>query len=100
MCCQVGQPDVFVLVMVVSVNIMLLIFAPADSPNKRFTEKEKKYYKKKSIALLFTYNILYIFFAQNDLAVYEFSLLYGIFQLAVSVMMARLIGSTNQYNCS
>lgn len=88
---QFDQQIVLVWALVIVTNIIIFIFSPADSPNKRFTEKEKKYYRKKSIGLLFVHNILFVLLSQSYINLYSFSLFYGVFQLAVSVMLARLL---------
>lgn len=45
---------------IVAANTLILIFAPADSENKRFTKKEKNLYRKKGLLLLAVCDFLYI----------------------------------------
>lgn len=87
--CQFGQPITVIVILVLDTNILLILFAPTDSSNKRFTAKERQCYRKKSMVLLLLHNVLFILAVQSDLNVYWFAFFYGMFQLAFSVMMVK-----------
>ena len=90
-----GEPGIVVGFIVVVANILILLFAPTDSENKRFTKKEKKLYREKSLFLLVVCDLLYVGALINLFTYSLFSLFFAVFQLAISVAIAKMLERRN-----
>jgi len=88
---KAGEPSTVTTFIVVVTNIMVLIFAPADSENKRFTKKERNLYRKKSLLLLAVCDALYVWIAASSFVYSFFPIFFAVFQVAVSVTIVKVL---------
>ena len=92
---KAGEPNIAVSFIIAAANILIVLFAPADSENKRFTKKEKDFYRKKSLFLLVICDLLYIGTLTNLFTDYLFPFFFAVFQLAVSVAIVKMLERKN-----
>lgn len=90
-----GEPCIAISFIIVAANILMLLFAPADSENKRFTKKERELYRKKSLFLLLVCDLLYVGVLTNLFTNSFFPFFFAVFQLAVSVAMVKMLERKN-----
>lgn len=83
---------VILFVLLLCSNMIIALFAPADTVNKPFSLKEKRTFRKKSLFFMMVCNLLYIVFQiQTSMLISEkVAFICGFFQLACSVMIAKI----------
>lgn len=89
---NVGNSNVIMIFMITVINVLIFAFAPADSENKRFTKKERRVYRQKSLLLLVCCDLLYAWSLTipSMYSLYFFSVFFAVLQLAISVTIAKM----------
>ena len=86
---RLGQPLLAIILLVLVSNILIVLFAPADSVNKRFSTKEYLRYRKKSLLILVVQDVVFLLVLFEIIQWTFFAVFFGIFQLAISVGIAK-----------
>lgn len=80
-----------VVVISLVMSIILIIFSPADTPQKPLTLSDKKFFKKLLLLVIFIGNLFVIIFAYKKVELYSSAICIAIVSQTISVVLGRLL---------